>query len=106
MKKRKPSKIIKEILNKIDKEIEEKAKMSYPDELLKYYFNDTLDLFREAYIKGYKEGFRVGGNQISDWIEENYDEIISDGHGGFTTKKALESGQCVTNCDIKNKNNV
>ena len=71
MKTRKASKVIKNILNKIDQDIEEKAKKAYPDELGKYYFEDTLNLFREAYIKGYKEGFRVGGKQMSDWIEEN-----------------------------------
>lgn len=39
------------------------------------------------------------------WLEkqsesEDKGEIISDGHGGFTTKKELESGQCITTCDI------
>lgn len=104
MKTRKAAKVIKEILNKIDKEIEEKAKRAYPDELRKHYFEETLDLFREAYVKGYKEGFKVGLNKIEDWFEENNDEIISDGHGGFTTTKELKSEQCITNCGIVTQN--
>ena len=101
--KRKASKVIKEILNKIDKEIEEKAKRAYPDELRKHYFEETLDLFREAYVKGYKEGFKVGLNKIEDWFEEN-NEIISGGCGEFTTIKELEAEQCITNCDIVTQN--
>jgi hypothetical protein len=115
MKTRKASKALTDILKRLDTALDEKIAKLYPyeepgnysgkldDEFGRNLRNGVIDIIRKVFKDGYKEGFRMGGNKMLEWIEENNNEIISGGNGGFTTKKALESEQCITNCDIKNK---